>query len=819
MAVSNIVLNIVTKGADLAKRQLDGIGKTGDKSSKGLAKFGKAMGTTAVAGAVALGKALQVAGREFIAFEDAMTQSLAIMNATEQQQRAMEQTAREVALTTTFSAEQTAQSFFFLASAGLDAEQQIQALPQVAKFAQAGMFDMATATDLATDAQSALGLTVSDAGQNLENLTRVTDVLVKANTLANASVQQFSEALTSKAGSALKVVNKDIEEGVAVLAVFADAGVKGAEGGEKLNQVLRDIPRATAKNGEEFAKLGLEMFDAEGNMRNVADIVEELDRVLKPMSDELKASTLDQLGLNRGVADAVKILSGSTEKIREYEKALRDSGGTTEDVAGNQLESLKSQLILTGDKFSELGLIIVEELTPALSHAIDVTNGLLDIMIGRVPDTEEFAHSINFITKALNFLTGTSYDAEIGTKALERAQEKIKNQDLANMYKEYADGVRKSAEEQEEQDRITRDQIRNAHRYEIESYNLIDTLEDQIEVTQELSDEEKELIKLREDKGIDALNKVFNAYQKIEDIKQNIIDLEQEERDRLEELNSTKLSEEDAVKKVDQAEQELARQKELSKEVTLEETIAIKRQEEQLNKLREMEERSELQNLELQLAEKTLTELRIASESATRDEERAEQDLIRALEDQQKATDNVAKAQEEYRKQQEEVAKATDGSTDEILEMAIAKAELDKALADATGLGTFTDLVSLMADDVTGDLQSVIDKFLEIQALGSKPITVGDGGGGGGGVTAPPVVPPEITADTGLKFDPTGAVMNTGDTGSGSSFAGSDAFGTITYQTNNFNLSTGDILSTEQEVENRVMSVIEKAQKRGLSLS
>jgi hypothetical protein len=61
--------------------------------------------------------------------------------------------------------------------------------------------------------------------------------------------------------------------------------------------------------------------------------------------------------------------------------------------------------------------------------------------------------------------------------------------------------------------------------------------------------------------------------------------------------------------------------------------------------------------------------------------------------------------------------------------------------------------------------------------------------------------------------------MNTGDTGSGSSFAGSDAFKTITYQTNNFNLSTGDILSTEQEVENRVMSVIEKAQKRGLSIS
>ena len=101
MAVSNIVLNIITKGADLAKRQLDGIGKSGDKSSKGLAKFGKAMGSAVVAGALAMGKALSVATKQFIEFDDAMTQSLAIMQATEDQQKQMEKTARDVALTTT----------------------------------------------------------------------------------------------------------------------------------------------------------------------------------------------------------------------------------------------------------------------------------------------------------------------------------------------------------------------------------------------------------------------------------------------------------------------------------------------------------------------------------------------------------------------------------------------------------------------------------------------------------------------------------------------------------------------------------------------
>ena len=240
---ADIAINIITKGVSRAKNSLNGL----NEKVKGLSGFAKG---AAVAVGVALAQALRGAVKGFMDFDDAMTQSLAIMNTTVQQQEEMKRAARDVATEFRVSNKDAAESFFFLASAGLDAEQSVAALPQVTKFAQAGMFDMATATDLATDAQSALGLTVKDAQQNLENLTRVTDVLVKANQLANASVQQFSEALTTKSGAALKVVNKDIEEGVAVLAAFADRGVKGAEAGDKLNQVLRDIPRATAKNGE-----------------------------------------------------------------------------------------------------------------------------------------------------------------------------------------------------------------------------------------------------------------------------------------------------------------------------------------------------------------------------------------------------------------------------------------------------------------------------------------------------------------------------------------------------------------------------------------
>lgn len=186
---------------------------------------------------------------EFGSFDAAMQQSISIMGDVDDVMRGrMIDTARQVARDLNISATSAAESYFFLASAGLDAEQSIAALPQVATFAKAGMFDMATATDLATDAQSALGLTVDDSAQNLGNLTRVTDVLVRGNQLANASVEQFSTALTNKAGAALRTVNKDVEEGVAVLAAFADQGVKGEDAGERLSIVLRDVTRAAQAN-------------------------------------------------------------------------------------------------------------------------------------------------------------------------------------------------------------------------------------------------------------------------------------------------------------------------------------------------------------------------------------------------------------------------------------------------------------------------------------------------------------------------------------------------------------------------------------------
>lgn len=377
-------LTIELAGEDRgARKAIAGLEKDTSKLGKVAGVAFGALKAAAVAGGAAVAAGTAVSIKSFADFDAALNESLAIMgDVSDMQRKEMSDAAREVAKTTKFSATQAAESYFFLASAGLDAEASIAALPKVAAFAQAGMFDMATATDLATDAQSALGLASDDAGKNLKNLTRVTDVLVKANTLANASVQQFSEALTNKAGAALKVANKDIEEGVAVLAAFADQGKKGMEAGEGLSILLRDLSRLAAENADEFDEFGIRVFDAEGNLRNMADIVADFEKVLGPMSDAEKAATLQTLGLTEAVADNVKLLLGSSDAIREYEKNLRDAGGTTEDVAEKQMRTLWAQLGLLRDRLMdmaiEVGSRIVPRLMPLVEWASDSLPGAFD---------------------------------------------------------------------------------------------------------------------------------------------------------------------------------------------------------------------------------------------------------------------------------------------------------------------------------------------------------------------------------------------------------------------------------------------------------
>jgi TP901 family phage tail tape measure protein len=387
MASKGITLPITYK-ADLTGLQ---------QAEKGLANFGKmaaGIGAAAVGAITAIGvKGVQ----SFAEFDSQLNKSVAIMGDVSDVMRGeMSDAAREVAKTTTFSAAEAAESYFFLASAGLDAEASIAALPAVANFAQAGMFDMALATDLLTDAQSALGLSSDDASENLENLTSLADVLVKANTLANASVEQFSSALTNKAAASMRTLSIDMEEGIAVLAVFADQGLKGEAAGTAFNATLEGLTRTARINAGAYAALGVEVFDSAGEMNNMADIVAQLEVGMDGMSTEQQNAALAGLGLTRQALDGTKALLGNSEAVREYEAELRNAGGTVDEVAGKQLETFSGQLALLQSGFEDTFLSIGALIVPILLDLMTDLGPVLEIFSGAL--IEVFQELVPVIT-------------------------------------------------------------------------------------------------------------------------------------------------------------------------------------------------------------------------------------------------------------------------------------------------------------------------------------------------------------------------------------------------------------------------------------
>lgn len=377
--------------------------RTIDSAATNVAKhLAKAGAAAAVLGGFAV--------RQFAQFDDAMTQSTAIMgNVSDTMRQDMENAARQMAKTTTFTATEAAKSFYFLASAGLDAESSIKALPRVANFAQAGMFDMARATDLLTDAQSALGLTIrDDAVANMQNMTRVSDVLVKANTLANASVEQFSIALTNRAGAAMKAVNMDITEGVAVLAAFADQGIKAEEAGTQFSIVLRELQSKTLKNSEAFKQFGVEVYDSSGNLNNMGTIIGQLETALSGMSDEQKRATLTQMGFSDKSLGSLLALLGTSDAIKTYEEALRSAGGTTDNVAQKQLESLSSQLKLARNALNDVAITIGARLEPIVRVFTDKAQELSEVI-----STDGLGGGIRYLSD--QFLSFTSNLGKTGT--------------------------------------------------------------------------------------------------------------------------------------------------------------------------------------------------------------------------------------------------------------------------------------------------------------------------------------------------------------------------------------------------------------------
>lgn len=398
-------------------RKAEGILRTNGRK---LETFGRNATLYLTAPLVAFGAA---ATKAFASFDDAMTKSLAIMSGiTPQLRKQLGDVATAISKDTVTSATDLAKGYFYLASAGYDAQQSMKLLSTVNDFAIAGSFDLSTATTLAADAQKALGLAVKDATQNQKNLTHVTDVLTGANTLANANIEQFSKALTTEAAAAMRFYNIRLEEGVGVLAAYAEQGKKGEEAGSLFGRMLRLTLQGFREQEDAWRQFNINIYDATGNLKPLADIIEMLSRSLQGMSTKQKVAALDMLGFKARSQQAVTPLLGMQDAVREYVKRLDEMGGTTKHVAEENMSSFSAQLKISWNNLVALSKVLGERVAPYIVMFGEYIKNISNAFMGLSENTQQLIVEFGLIVAVVGPLSTIAGKLILGfigvTKAL-----------------------------------------------------------------------------------------------------------------------------------------------------------------------------------------------------------------------------------------------------------------------------------------------------------------------------------------------------------------------------------------------------------------
>jgi len=337
-------------------------------------------------------------------FEKSMNQVGAITGATGAEFDALREQAKQLGSTTKFTASEAAEGMSFLAMAGFDTVEIMKAMPGVLDLASAGAMDLATASDIASNILTGFGKDASE-------INHLVDVMAKTFTSSNTNLMQLGFAMKYVAPVAAGM-GVSLEETSAIIGMLSDAGIQASMAGTTLRGIMTTL-------GEASSELGFSIKDANGNLRPMAEILDEL--VEKSGGTQ---QAIDIFGKRAGPG-LVALLSQGTDKLREFDEALKNSGGTAKEIADRQMQGLRGALTELRSAiegmfiaFADVGILtklegIVDSIADkirAFSNASDETKEsvlrLLAILAGLGPALIAIGTALGVIAGAIAILGG-----------------------------------------------------------------------------------------------------------------------------------------------------------------------------------------------------------------------------------------------------------------------------------------------------------------------------------------------------------------------------------------------------------------------------
>ena len=279
---------------------------------------------------------------------------------------------------TMFSASQAGDALNYLALAGYDAEKAAATLPKVLTLAAAGGLDLAYASDLVTDSMAALGM-------ETDELDNYIDEMAKTAQKSNTSVAQLGEATLVCAG-AVSLTQQDLETMNAELGVLANNGIKGAEGGTHLRNVLLSLSAPTDKAEIALKDLNVEVKDGEGNMRNLNDIMIDLNAALDDMGSADKAAKIKTIFNKTDIAAVNALMKATTGEFSNLKAEISDCAGAAADMQKTMTDNLQGKLTILQSALEGLGIAFYEVFDDNAKNAVDAATGAVGELTEAIKD-------------------------------------------------------------------------------------------------------------------------------------------------------------------------------------------------------------------------------------------------------------------------------------------------------------------------------------------------------------------------------------------------------------------------------------------------
>lgn len=377
-------------------KQSFGMTEDGISHLAGMAKKAAVMITGAFA-AIKVGQFIGDAVSEYSEFEQSMANTAGIAGATESEYDKLSKAARDAGKATTFTASEAADALGYMALAGWDVETSTKALTPVLKLAEATQADLATTSDQVTDSMSAMGV-------GIDELQEYLDVVVMTNNKANTTSADLMDAMIG-CGGAARASGMDFKETATALGILANNGVKGAEAGTALNSMLVRISTKDAAKAA-FEALGVAVYDNAGKMRDMRQILIDLNGAMSGLTEEEKNNYMAAIAGTNYYSKFGYLLDGVKEGADGAASAwdaladnLNNSSGALDTMDARVTNTLKGAVARFGSAISDLKISMVEAFGP---HAIKIMDGLSNT-IPKI--TENFVGMINKLPID-DFMTG-----------------------------------------------------------------------------------------------------------------------------------------------------------------------------------------------------------------------------------------------------------------------------------------------------------------------------------------------------------------------------------------------------------------------------